>query len=381
VQFLAEALVAEGAHVSVLSLNPGSGHAKETVNGVHVHYVGLPNIYWPFGRAKKSRSSLLWHAVDIFNPLTQPACQAVLREEKPEVVHSNLLVGLSVSAWQTAHALGLPIIHTLRDYYLACPRSVMFANGKNCATPCRGCSAYSWLKRKVSGVVQTAVGNSQHMLDVHTELGFFANAKTRAVVHNIYVPNQLTEKPQRAPRKKLHLGFIGQIIPHKGVDYLIREVSKLPPESYELVIAGAASEEYLAELRALSDSPSIQFIGFVKPESLFHEIDLLVVPSLWHEPLPRVVFEAYSYGVPVLASQRGGNAELVENGQTGFLFEPDHEGELTALIARLISDREAITAMREACYLRAKNFLPPVIAKKYLNLYQQIRVSPAAATI
>ncbi|MGC3990955.1 MAG: glycosyltransferase [Chthoniobacteraceae bacterium] len=102
VQFLAEALVAEGVEVSVLSLNPGEGHARDTVNGVRVHYVGLPNIYWPFGRTQKTRGSMLWHAVDMYNPLTQSACKAVMREEKPDVVHSNLLVGLSVSAWQTA---------------------------------------------------------------------------------------------------------------------------------------------------------------------------------------------------------------------------------------------------------------------------------------
>jgi len=381
VQFLAEALVAEGVEVSVLSLHPGSGHTRDTVNGVRVHYVGLPNIYWPFGRTKKTRASMLWHAVDIFNPLTQPAVKQVIREEKPDVVHSNLLVGFSVSAWQTAHSLEVPIIHTLRDYYLACPKSVMFSKGKNCGTPCSSCNLYSLAKRKVSGLVETVVGNSRHMLDIHLGLGFFSNASTRTVVHNIYVPAPAEEMLLRKPHKKLRIGFIGQIIPHKGVDYLIREVSQLPQEDYDLLIAGNASEEYMAELRGISSSSSIQFLGFVKPESLFHEIDLLVVPSLWHEPLPRVIFEAYSHGLPVLASRRGGNMELIEEGVTGYSFEPDNAGELKALVERLIADRESISAMREACNLRAKDFLPPVIAKKYMNLYEQTRRSGQKAEL
>jgi glycosyltransferase involved in cell wall biosynthesis len=59
----------------------------------------------------------------------------------------------------------------------------------------------------------------------------------------------------------------------------------------------------------------------VDPASVFARIDLLVVPSLWEEPLTRVIAESFAAGVPVAVSRLGGMPEIVDEGQSGYVFE------------------------------------------------------------
>ena len=55
----------------------------------------------------------------------------------------------------------------------------------------------------------------------------------------------------------------------------------------------------------------IRWLGFVNQAQFFQEIDILVVPSIWHDTAPLVILEAYSHGIPVLGSNRGGIPELI----------------------------------------------------------------------
>jgi glycosyltransferase involved in cell wall biosynthesis len=113
-------------------------------------------------------------------------------------------------------------------------------------------------------------------------------------------------------------------------------------------------------------------LGYTKPEDFFRRIDVLVVPSLWHEPFGRVVIEAYAHGVPVIASNRGGLPELVEQAQTGFLFNPNRPDDLTVKLQRCIDKPRIIDDMRPACLRMAKGFLPDVIVEQYLKVYSDV---------
>jgi glycosyltransferase involved in cell wall biosynthesis len=89
------------------------------------------------------------------------------------------------------------------------------------------------------------------------------------------------------------------------------------------------------------DSPSDS-----KLASVLATWDALVVPSFWLESGPEVIYEAFAVKTPAIGSRRGGIAELVEEGKSGFLFSPTNADELTSLLIRFANDPSELRAMR-----------------------------------
>jgi glycosyltransferase involved in cell wall biosynthesis len=75
------------------------------------------------------------------------------------------------------------------------------------------------------------------------------------------------------------------------------------------------------------------------------KLDVLVVPSLWYENTPFSVLEALHTGVPVVASDLGGLAEIVVEGQSGFLFPAGDARTLAALLESIAADPERLSAL------------------------------------
>jgi glycosyltransferase involved in cell wall biosynthesis len=119
----------------------------------------------------------------------------------------------------------------------------------------------------------------------------------------------------------------------------------------------------------MAKDKQVRFLGRKPPEEFYPLLDMLVVPSLWHEPFARVVIEAYSYGVPVVASDRGGQPEAVEHNVTGFLFDPARPGALHALLMELVRDGPPAELARNA-RARAERFCSTNICSRYEAVYR-----------
>lgn len=369
VQFLAEALLRKDHEVIVVSASLNRGIQVNEVNGVKVYYVGLKNLYWPFNQ--KQNSDLLkslWHLLDIYNPLMAREVDRIMTIEKPDVVHTNNLSCFSVAVWRTAKARKLPLVHTLRDYYLLCPKSTMFSKGKNCEKQCKLCWLYSILRRKYSRLVDIVVGISRFILEKHISLGYFPRSRTE-VIFNAYEPKKFGYQTIKDRQSYIRFGYIGRLHPTKGIEVVLKAVRMLPEGTWSLSIAGRGSVEYEKYLKENS-LDNIKFMGFVQPEDFFSQIDVLIVPSLWHEPLGRTVCEAYFYGVPVIGSKRGGIPELIEEGETGFLFDPDRPEELARIMTTFIQKPEFIDVMSDNCFEKAREFTPKRIVERYIQVYE-----------
>ena len=366
VQSLAEALVATGHEVSVISTQARAGVRQACINGVKVYYVGLKNLYWPFGAGKAAPLKPLWHALDSYNPAMARAVAALLDAEQPDLVHTHNLAGFSVAVWQTVKTQRLPLVHTLRDYYLLCPRSTMFRGGHPCASQCLDCRAYA-LPRRRDALVDTVVGISAFVLAKHLDHGYFAQADHH-VVYNSYQ----TESPAPPPcegRRKLRLGYLGRLEPTKGLAYCLEHLRHFAGR-VEVQVAGRGSADYEAYLRSLWPSPDVHFLGHTQPETLFSRVDLLLAPSLWQEPFGRVVIEAFAHGKPVIGSSRGGIPELVDEGKTGFVFDPDKPETFSRAVERFLLEPDLAATMRNACLEKARLFLPMRVTEAYLQVYR-----------
>jgi glycosyltransferase involved in cell wall biosynthesis len=370
VQTLAEELCRRGNSVVVVSLSVDNLPSIEEVNGVRVYRVMVNNLYRPFGGAQAPIRRLLWHLRDLYNISVAKEFGRILDLERPSHVSTHNLGGFSVAIWGQVKAREIVLIHTLHDYYLLCPKTTMFRRGRNCPGVCLSCRALSLPKRRLSRSVDVVVGISQFVLETHTRRGFFPNA-TQAVIYNsrkwIASPSSSPTYKQENPRP-VRFGFFGRIEKQKGIESLLSALMILPQEQWSLKVAGRASNpEYLDQLRGRSVSYGVEFVGFSRPEEFFPTIDVLVVPSLWNEPLGVVAFEAWGFGVPVIVSRRGGLAEIVEPGVTGWQFEPEQQGSLEEIVHSVITDREILFSMREACLVRREFFVPERHADDFLK--------------
>lgn len=151
-------------------------------------------------------------------------------------------------------------------------------------------------------------------------------------------------------RPLVNIGVVGRIAPEKGQDILIHSAALIAEQSPEcrFRIIGSAlfnnseSKRYHENLRRRAGS-TVEFTGWSGDiGSAMSSLDLLVVPSTGPEATTRVIPEAWSAGVPVVASRIGGIAEIVEDGVTGFLVEP---GSPRALAER-IREVRALPAQR-----------------------------------
>ncbi len=376
VQALAEALAAQNTEVVVIStVGPGS-LASDSVNGVKVVYVPLANLYWPFDRVDRSPlQRKLWHLIDAYNPAMKAEVTRLIHQEQPSVIHTNNLQGLSIAAWHAARAARVPILHTLRDYYLTCARCSRSRNGRDCERTCWDCLPFLLARRQASACVAAVVGLSRFILDHHRELGFFANASFSAVIPNTYLPGSVAHRA-RSTAALLTFGYLGRLVPEKGIELLLDTFAARRDEGWELLVAGEGTDSYCQWLHQqhakLENRDAIRFLGWVDPAEFFPQVDILVVPSLWQEPLSRVILEAFAHGIPVIGSRRGGITEQIEDGITGLLFDPDDPTALGAVIDRVLQDRTLGERLGQNALSRAGENTPECVSSKYREAYHAI---------
>jgi glycosyltransferase involved in cell wall biosynthesis len=369
VRILAESLAARGHQVSVwaTTYQADQKRTSETHAGVNVTFLPVANVYWPHG-PRPEMLKPLWHAIDAHNPVMARRIGQLLDEEKPDILHTNILAGFSPAIWAEAARRNIAVVHTVRDYYLLCPKGARFKDGAECATACASCRIYSLPKKQATRHVDAVVSISGHLAKHHV-----VDSPIREVIHNGY---QATGSlPPRTETGGLKVGFLGRLFETKGIELLIDAVRQAG--SAHLYIAGSGLPAYVDGLRKLAPTHTT-FLGTVPPRRLFEEIDVLAVPSLWHEPFGRVAIEAMAWGIPVIASQRGGLPEIVQAGVNGWLFEPDEPESLSRFLRSL--NPETCHAMREACLERARAFLPGVITAQYEKLYARVLLHRQAQT-
>jgi glycosyltransferase involved in cell wall biosynthesis len=379
-RILAEGVVRVGHQAVVVSGTKERGCAVREINGVKAYYLGIKNLYWPFdGYRPHPAIRALWNAIDIYNVPAGRAVGRVIDAEQPTFVHTQNLAGLSASVWSAVMSRGLPLIHTLHDYWLICGRSTMFHQGRVCERICAPCRAFSAPRRRLSRKLDFVVSSGEFLLRKHFEHGLFVDGPPTHAIHNAsdIEIGELSDGGRAGGQ--LRLGFLGRIEPSKGIDVLLETMVKIP-QGWEMYVAGRGSQRYEPGFRKQYESERIKFLGFVRPRELFAQIDVLVVPSVWNDPLPTVIFEAYAHGIPVIGSSRGGIPEQVEDGTTGFIFDHSRSGDLERVVRRFIDDPGLAARMRPEVLRKARRHTPAQLTKEYLALYDRLLGTSSASS-
>lgn len=343
------------------------------------------------------------------NPQTAEFLRGCLVEWEPDIVHITSCITLSASIIAVVKEFGLPMVLTLTDFWFVCQAlSLLKYDGSLCdgRTNTQGCiQCLSWNSGAYQGMRRlTSERASAQIFEILSRLpfisrrrglrGYAINVAQRRdyltsmlnIVDIVTVPsNHLREtlkgsgigreisiihsghdlswlKGYRLRRfsGRVRFGYIGQFIPTKGVQELLAAFSKGDWQGKaELNLFGNpdADQVYWRELQPFesSNADNIRFHGAFPHEKLgdvLSGLDVLIVPSLWHENNPRVIQESFACRIPVIASDVGGISEFVEHEINGLLFERGNINDLYEQLQRVVHEPDLLDRLRSG--------IPPV---------------------
>ena len=172
---------------------------------------------------------------------------------------------------------------------------------------------------------------------------------------------------------KYHLVAIGRLVERKGFEYLIRALTKLP-DDIDLCIIGDGPLK--AGLQGLAGDCNLngrfRMTGYLPREQIFSYLtsaDCFVLSSL-HEGLGIVVQEAMAAGLPIVATDNGGQVDIIENYRNGILVKPREADSLSAAIAHIYENRELAESMRQNNREDIRRHYMPANADRYIGLFE-----------
>lgn len=319
-----------------------------------------------------------------------------LERFRPDVVHVSHILSLSDDLPRIAHARGIPVVCTLRDHWLGCPRTVRVdwrqrlcerATAAKCAYCCRTLySRYlsSSPRRRGPPVARAARETAKAMLWALQEAApalrrmrqrrrgrraLLANVDwwitpsrahlaamiaqgipaDRAEVIRNPIPwtGELTARAARSGR--LRFGFLGNVTIPKGILVLLAAFRGLHAADLDIYgphgsAVGAADGygDVVGQDNVWLRGP----LGEEGKAAALSAVDALIVPSIVPEAGPRVAQEALAAGVPIIGSALGGITEHVREGRDGFLFPAGDSLGLRALLERCIAAPDMIRGLR-----------------------------------
>jgi glycosyltransferase involved in cell wall biosynthesis len=303
----------------------------------------------------------------IWNRETYRAVRDLIVRERPAVMHcTNVFPLLSPSIYYAARAEHIPVVQSLRNYRLLCPNGLFLREGRVCEDCLGKIIAWPAVVHRcyqashagsavVAGMLAAhrALRTWQRTVDLYFTPSEFARRK---YIEAGFPDESIAAKPnfvRTDPGPGTGAGgyalFVGRLSVEKGIETLLaawRQTKRRMP--LKIVGDGPLAERVQAAAR---ENPEIAWLG-PRPQqevlSLLGEATFLVMPSVWYETFGRVVAEAFAKGTPAIVSRMGSMAELVDDGRTGYCFEPASAADLAATIDKILSDRPALEAMRRA---------------------------------
>jgi glycosyltransferase involved in cell wall biosynthesis len=277
----------------------------------------------------------------------------------PDLVHIGHLNHLSTSLVNSLYERDIPIVYTLHDYWLMCPRGQFLQRNsrepwalcggqenRKCAQSCfTGFFSGSreqdtdisywthWVARRMEAMreivskVDQFIAPSQYLLARFRDEFCIPEGKLTYLDYGFNLDR--LKNRCRVSGEPFTFGYIGTHIPAKGIQDLMRAFSLLEG-NYLLRIWGRSREE-TANLKSIVSTLPVHAQKRIEWKSeyrnqeivsdVFNHIDALVVPSIWVENSPLVIHEALQVQMPVITANVGGMAEYIHHNVNGLLFQ------------------------------------------------------------
>lgn len=355
--------------------------------------------YWPnyndFSINRKTGK--IWDFLKFFyNYEAVKNIKKLIKENKIDIAHiHNIYHHLTPSILKVLKKNNIPILMTIHDYKLICPNYNLFDFQNN--RVCEKCKVKNYFNCFKNKCIQNSRSKSLlASLEMYFQKMFFPYNKLvdMFIAPSEFMKNKLTEfgfknkniivlhnfencKSEQSEIKDYFLYF-GRLSKEKGLENFIKVLSKIKKD-FKFYIAGSGPEENnlkrLVEKLYLEDK--IKFLGFYNDskkeelETLIKSAQFIVIPSIWYENCSLSILEAMSFSKTILASNIGGNSELVQNNINGILY--NNETELIDALNKLIDNKDLLNKFGiESGKIIDKNFNPEIYYKKLIFLYQKL---------
>lgn len=367
--------------------------------------VNSPNLIWSFGNPE----------VHIRQQDIEKIFLEVVNNVKPDIIHFHELESLTGSLLVLSRNLGIPYVLDIHNYWYLCPqRDLMDINKKTCneweeGIKCASCfvlptsSKVGWMyvgylantwigklinifinmaykKRIKKENIRKVIADIKHISAYRARRYFFIFElnKASAIIYpsnramelyktygvenqNSYVKlpinkNYLNIKAKSCKNisaSNITFGYIGSILPHKGIHILIEAfnmANKQTGEKCQLIIYGSGDTVYEEELKSKCGK-NIVFKGKYLPSQInevLKNIDVAVIPSLWEDCSPIVLNELKLSKTPIIGSKIGGIEEAINHEVNGYLFTPGNVTELSSYMNQFIKNPNKIRHFMES---------------------------------
>ncbi len=390
-------MIAGGHEVSVICYEPPkvTGSTRE-IRCAQDEYEGIPVFRISFPKINRLQVK------EYFDQELEEHLLRYFSEFKAEIVHVVHAMHLTTASIWAAKKLGIPVVATATDFWFICPTFQLLKWDESiCSGPepltCLACVSDGpsgrWVRQLAGNKILAPIASA--FLKTMGRYAFYrpewlANLmwlglrprwirKTAANIDVLIAPTPNTRRlieiqgikpvemktsgfgleshtlvPAEGSRSAgvLRAGYIGTFRRSKGLHVVLQALRRLPSEKIELQIYGSPGnfedyDRFIAELAM--GLTNVEFRGTFPNEKLAEVLggmDVLVIPSLWHENSPLALLSAFALKKPVLVSNIGSLADIVEHGKNGLRFEVGDDGDLAVQLNKLIEDPELIRQLR-----------------------------------
>lgn len=308
---------------------------------------------------------------EIYDPKVVEIFKRVLNEFQPSVVHFHNLHGLTLALPKIVKEQGVPTLYTPHNYYMIDPKLYMynsdlslwsntdfFANSELYRNYPEREKVFQrrqeFTKELLYRWFDVTLAVSRRQKDILLDFAPFTENvivvhQVSPIVDKLWQSENLQFESYRAITSKIRVGYIGGVMPQKGVHLLAKAAQHFLPSDVEFRIYGFVPIDYLHQLQLIDNRRMLQFTGeydLADLERIAGEIDIAVVPSLWEDCAPLVLAEANAMRLPVVASNIGGIPDFVVNGVNGLLYDFDSVDDLVSAIRYLSLNTNIVEEMR-----------------------------------
>jgi len=289
---------------------------------------------------------------EIFDAEIEPLIKTIITIKSYDIIHVAHPVRLG-TAIKISILSGLPIVLTLTDFWLACPRGIAVTSkgelcrdseeGTRCIRDCFGDMYKNKImdrRFEINAILKNIdciVAATDSLKQIFEES--YPELTLSLVRFGEDYSDVVTNKRTYSKDSVITLGFLSTLQPHKGAHILLEAFNKATSSNIQIRIYGHyfENEDYYNTL-IKNYKNKVEFCGEYRYEDMpiiLNDIDMIVVPSVWWENSPLVLLRALAHNVPAIVSDLGGMTEIVTDGENGFVFEAGNVESLAEILDKL----------------------------------------------
>ncbi len=390
VRNLAAELIRRGHDVCVATQWSPGLQEREVDNGAKIYRLRgtMRRAGWLFRETERP------HAPPFPDPELVVGIRRLMQSEKPDIVHAHNWMVHSYTPLKSM--FDAPLVATLHDYSLTCPKKTLLRDGRLCDGPaaakCLSCATqlYGVAKGVVATLGCAAMGAvERRTVDMFipvsravAELNGLKNAAVNFEVIPNFIPDDL-ENLSSNPDACLNdlpadfMLFVGDFRDYKGVHVLLDAYSRMS-NAAPLVLVGRPTQEIQTV-----QAPGVQVFNNWPHSAVMHAWSRClfgVAPSIGPEPCSTSVIEGMAMGKPMIVTDIGGMPDLVAHGRTGFVVPPNDPIALAGAMQTLLVNSNLRSRMGESCHDWVEKLRARSVVSRIVDVYEtllQRRNAPA----